>query len=67
MDPRSDSLNYVYDTFKWNHCVSQGYDFDDAWGENQPSPRKKFYERDEPLSTVFTSFKRMMAEVMEEA
>ena len=47
--------------------MSQGYDFDDAWGENQPSPRKKFYERDEPLSTVFTSFKRMMAEVMEEA
>ena len=64
-DPRNNSLNYVYDTFKWDHCVSQGYDFDDAWGETQPLPRKSFYVRDEPRSTVFTSFKRMMAEVME--
>ena len=65
-DPRNNSLNYVYDTFKWDHCVSQGYDFDDAWGETPPSPRKNFYVRDEPRSTVFTRFKRMMAEIMEE-
>ena len=63
-DPRSNSLNHVYDTFKWDHCMSQGYDFDDAWGETPLSPRKKFYERDEPLSPAYMSFKRMMAERM---
>ena len=46
--------------------MSQGYDFDDTWGENIFSPRKKFYERDEPLSPMYTSFKRMMAEIFEE-
>ena len=65
-DPRSNSMNYVYDTFKWDHCVPEGYDFDDAWGEKSPSPRKNFYERDEPRSPVYTSFKRMMAELMKE-
>ena len=45
--------------------MSQGYDFDDAWGEPKPSPRKKFYERDEPLSPAYASFKRMMADLME--
>ena len=64
-DPRYNSLNHVYDTFKWDHCMSQGYDFDDAWGEPKPSPRKKFYERDEPLSPAYASFKRMMADLME--
>ena len=64
LDPGFNSLNYIYDNFKWDHCVAEGYDFDDAWGETPPSPRKKFYERDEPLSPVYTSFKRMMAELM---
>ena len=65
-DPRSNSMNYVYDTFKWDHCVPEGYDFDDAWGETAPSARKNFFERDEPRSTVYTSFKREMAELMKE-
>ncbi len=25
-------LPYVYDTFKWPHCLEAGVDFDDAWG-----------------------------------
>ncbi|CAN0512685.1 unnamed protein product, partial [Laminaria digitata] len=29
-DPRYNSMNYVYDTFEWDHCVPEGYDFDDA-------------------------------------
>ena len=66
LDPGSNSLNYVYDTFKWDHCLSQGYDFDDAWGENVFSPRKNFYVKDEPRSSVYTSFKRMMAESLKE-
>ena len=66
LDPRTNSMNYVYDTFKWDHCVSQGYDFDDAWGENIFSPRKKFYVKDEPQAPMYTSFKRMMAEILEE-
>ena len=66
LDPRSNALAYVYDTFKWNHCVPEGYDFDDAWGETAPSTRKIFFERDGPLLAVYTSFKRKMAELMKD-
>ncbi|CAM9421765.1 unnamed protein product [Ectocarpus sp. 6 AP-2014] len=31
MDPRVDQLSYVYDTFKWDHCLGSGYDFDTAF------------------------------------
>ncbi|CAN0439070.1 unnamed protein product [Ectocarpus fasciculatus] len=31
MDARVNRLSYVYDTFKWDHCLSSGYDFDTAW------------------------------------
>ena len=65
-DPRSNSLTYVYDTFKWDHCGPEGYDFNDVWGEVVPSPRKEFYERDEPLGAMYTSFKRKMADRMKE-
>lgn len=30
-DPRINALPYIYDTFKWEHCVEDGYDLDDAW------------------------------------
>ena len=30
-DARTNSLPYVYDTFKWLHCEADGYNFDDAW------------------------------------
>ncbi|CAM9494069.1 unnamed protein product [Ectocarpus sp. 6 AP-2014] len=30
-DARSNSLPYVYDTFKWTHCEADGVNFDDAW------------------------------------
>ena len=29
IDPRGSTLPYVYDTFKWEHCLGEGYDFDD--------------------------------------
>lgn len=32
LDIRTENvLPYVYDTFKWDHCLELGYDFDDAW------------------------------------
>eukprot|EP00903_Cladosiphon_okamuranus_P016180 g14931.t1 len=37
-DPRSNSLPYVYDTFKWTHCAADGVDFDAAW-ETADEPR----------------------------
>lgn len=30
LDPRANDLPYVYDTFRWEHCESEGYDFEDA-------------------------------------
>ena len=65
-DPRSISLAYVYDNFKWDHCGAEGHDFNIAWGGTVPSPRECFYKRDEPLSTLYTSFEREMSELMTE-
>ncbi|CAN0043472.1 unnamed protein product [Pylaiella littoralis] len=31
LDARANMLPYVYDTFKWDHCLGAGVDFDDAW------------------------------------
>lgn len=31
LDPRANTLSYIYDTFKWEHCAVDGYNFDDAW------------------------------------
>ncbi|CAB1107536.1 TYR [Ectocarpus sp. CCAP 1310/34] len=31
MDGRFNNLPYVYDNFKWEHCLDSGIDFDDAW------------------------------------
>lgn len=31
IDPRLNNLPYVYDTFEWAHCATDGYNFDDAW------------------------------------
>lgn len=31
LDPRTDALPYVYDTFKWTHCEADGFDMNDAW------------------------------------
>lgn len=30
-DPRQNSLKYIYDTFRWDHCWQSGFNFDDAW------------------------------------
>lgn len=31
LDPRIDSLPYVYDNFEWPHCEAEGLDFDDTY------------------------------------
>lgn len=31
LDPRKDALPYVYDTFEWTHCATDGFDLNDAW------------------------------------
>lgn len=30
LDPRVDSLTYIYDTFKWSHCEDDGFNMNDA-------------------------------------
>ncbi|CAM9999705.1 unnamed protein product, partial [Ectocarpus fasciculatus] len=43
-DARSNSLSYVYDTFKWPHCQADGYDLDDAWNaaaQARPTPTSR--------------------------
>lgn len=31
IDPRTNALPYVYDTFEWKHCETDGFDMSDAW------------------------------------
>lgn len=31
LDPRRDDLPYVYDTFRWDHCQEDGFNFEDTW------------------------------------
>lgn len=38
LDPRANSLSYVYDKFEWSHCEADGYDFNDAWDDTEQSP-----------------------------
>lgn len=33
-------LPYVYDTFKWDHCLEVGVDFDDAWDSGSSASDK---------------------------
>lgn len=32
LDANVNMLPYVYDNFKWDHCLEAGVNFDDAWG-----------------------------------
>ena len=57
-DPRSNSLPYVYDNFKWTHCEADGFDFDDAWKAQASTPghrRTQFKEgvKRAPMFGVF--------------
>lgn len=65
LSPLADSMSYIYDTFKWDHCAVDGYDFSDAW-EDAPrtaSVGLRLFEMDEPLSRLYTSFKREIVEL----
>lgn len=31
LDARLNSLNYIYDTFEWSHCMADGVNFEDAY------------------------------------
>lgn len=53
MDASVNMLPYVYDTFKWDHCLGAGIDFDDAWvvadelkrtGTSKPNSRQTLKE-----------------------
>lgn len=35
LDPRVNSLNYIYDTFEWKHCMDDGINFNDAFGDGE--------------------------------
>eukprot|EP00752_Nemacystus_decipiens_P008279 g7402.t1 len=50
MDASVNMLPYVYDTFKWNHCLSAGIDFDDAWVTSSADDGKKETSARKPAS-----------------
>lgn len=65
LDPRSSSMSYVYDTFKWMHCTDEGFDFDDAWGEKKTSSTKRerpSFEKGVPRAPMYGSIKKRLEE-----
>lgn len=58
-------LTYVYDTFKWEHCKADGYDFEDAWGDDMPpsdAVRSPRFKEGTKLPLQFGYIRNMMAE-----
>lgn len=42
LDPRMNSMTYIYDTFEWKHCKIDGYDMSDAWDySDKPGSSKR--------------------------
>lgn len=37
LDPRINSMNYIYDNFEWKHCEADGINLDDTWN-SLPNP-----------------------------
>lgn len=37
LDPRINSMTYIYDTFEWPHCTADGFDLGDA-RTSKPNP-----------------------------
>ncbi|CAM9642571.1 unnamed protein product [Ascophyllum nodosum] len=65
-DPRFNSMNYIYDTFKWTHCEQDGVYMDDAWGDTSSmveATDHRFFESQKPLSAMYINFKREMADL----
>ncbi len=63
LDPRSNSLSYVYDTFKWTHCESDGFDFDDAWTSKASTSeeRRTVFKEGNKRFPMYAVFERMRA------
>lgn len=62
-DARSNSLPYVYDTFKWTHCEADGFDFDDAWKTQASTPedRRPHFKEGVKRIPMYGIFERMRA------
>lgn len=68
-DPRANSMNYIYDNFKWEHCSADDVEFDEAWGDTSSAAAKsdkRFFQRQKPLSPLYTQFKRDLADRLAE-
>lgn len=64
-DPRINSMTYVYDNFKWEHCAEDGYDMEDAWHNDEtttaPELRTRF-EEGVPRFPMYEQLKKWRAE-----
>lgn len=67
-DPRVNALPYVYDTFKWDHCVSEGVDFGDAWKESAdgtaPRVKRPSFVEGMPRLPLYPNVNKMMNNIV---
>lgn len=65
-DPRINSLSYVYDTFEWDHCLAEGFDFNDSWensADTAPQGHRPVFEKGAPRVPLFSKMKEMLKKV----
>ncbi|CAM9493178.1 unnamed protein product [Ectocarpus sp. 6 AP-2014] len=68
LDPRANSLSYVYDKFEWSHCAADGFDFNDAWDDTELSSRntRPFSHQQKPHGrlgfSLYSDFNEKMAQ-----
>lgn len=65
LDPRSNSLNYIYDTFKWDQCDAEGFAFDDAWDatSKRSAGRRPVFEQGATRTPMYSGILNLRKEL----
>lgn len=66
LDPRINSMSYVYDTFKWDHCKADGYDFDDAWAGDNLTGEKPIWKDGEPRLPLYSGLRELRQKIADD-
>lgn len=72
LDPRVNTLSYIYDNFEWPHCAQDGLNFNDAWPSDNNNVSKRALKEGKSRPTfkdgelrypMYSAFKEKAAEI----
>lgn len=64
LDPRVNAMSYVYDTFKWDHCAADGYDFNDAWKGDRLTGETPSFREGQPRLPFYSGLTEMLQKIV---